>query len=190
MSMITPKHATVDDLYGFEGQAELIDGQIVRLPFHGYQPARIITEILSSLFDHEDHAGRGLVFTSTIGYVVPRLPSGRESFCADASYYVGPLPSNPMGFIEGPPTLAVEVRSENDYGPAADRAIAAKRADDFEAGTAVVWDVDPVAELVRVFRADDLLNPVAFGRGETAEAEPAVPGWRVEVDRVFGPAEG
>jgi hypothetical protein len=40
-----------------------------------------------------------------------------------------------MRFIEGPPTFAVEVRCENDYGPSADDEYAAKRADYFEAGT-------------------------------------------------------
>jgi hypothetical protein len=34
--------------------------------------------------------------------------------------------------------FAVEVRSEDDYGPAAEKALAAKRADDFAAGTRVV----------------------------------------------------
>ena len=48
-----------------------------------------------------------------------------------------------MRFVAGPPTFAVEVRSENDYGPSAEREMAAKRADYFEAGTRVVWDVDP-----------------------------------------------
>jgi hypothetical protein len=37
---------------------------------------------------------------------------------------------------------AVEVRSEGDYGPAAEREMAAKRRDYFAAGTQVVWDVD------------------------------------------------
>ena len=38
--------------------------------------------------------------------------------------------------------FAVEVRSENDYGPEAELALARKRADYFAAGTQVVWDVD------------------------------------------------
>ena len=54
----------------------------------------------------------------------------------------------PMRFVEGAPTLAVEVRSEGDYGASAERDMAAKRADYFEAGTLVVWDVDPEAEVV------------------------------------------
>jgi len=47
-----------------------------------------------------------------------------------------------MRFASGAPIFAVEVRSENDYGPAAERAMAAKRADYFACGTLVVWDVD------------------------------------------------
>ena len=90
-----------------------------------------------------------------------------------------------MRFIEGPPTFAAEVRSENDYGPAAEAEIAAKRADYFEAGTLVVWDVDPVAEIIRSYRADDPASPITYRRGDVAEAEPAVPGWRIAVDEVF-----
>ena len=63
--------------------------------------------------------------------------------------------------------------------------MAAKRADYFEAGTLVVWDVDPEAETVAVYRADAPTTPVIYGRGQEAEAEPAVPGWRMAVDRIF-----
>ena len=41
--------------------------------------------------------------------------------------------------------MAVEVCSKGDYSDAAEEAMAAKRADYFEAGTLVVWDVDPLA---------------------------------------------
>ncbi len=91
-----------------------------------------------------------------------------------------------MRFIEGPPTFAVEVRSENNYGPTAEAAMAAKRADYFEAGTLVVWDVDPQAERIHVYRSTDPGHPTTYGRGQTAEAEPAAPGWRIAVDAIFG----
>jgi len=39
-----------------------------------------------------------------------------------------------MCFLEGAPHLAVEVRSEGDYGPVAERDITAKIADYFAAG--------------------------------------------------------
>ena len=86
-----------------------------------------------------------------------------------------------MRFVPGPPDFAVEVRSENDYGPAADADIAAKRAEYFEAGTLVVWDVDPIAGVVRRYRAESD-EPMTFRAGSEADAEPAVPGWRLSID--------
>jgi Uma2 family endonuclease len=90
-----------------------------------------------------------------------------------------------MRFVEGPPRFAAEVRSENDYGPAAGEGMADKRADYFAAGTLVVWDVDPKAECVHVYRHSDPNQPTTYIRGQVAEAEPAVPGWRMPVDDVF-----
>src|ERR1700677_552840 len=103
-----------------------------------------------------------------MGFAVTRLNSGRESFSPDASYFLGPFPANEMRFLVGPPLFAVEVRSENDYGDAAEIARAAKRADYFEAGTRVVWDVDPVADQIRKYRSDAPDQPVVFSRGQIA----------------------
>ena len=64
--------------------------------------------------------------------------------------------------------------------------MAAQRADYFAAGTQVVWDVDPEAELVHVYRASAPDRPVTYPRGRLAEAEPAAPGWRLAVDAIFG----
>jgi Uma2 family endonuclease len=90
-----------------------------------------------------------------------------------------------MRFLEGAPVFAVEVRSENDYGNAAEAQLAAKRADYFAAGTLVVWDVDPIAETVAVHRANAPAQPTVYRRGDVADAEPAVPGWRMPVDELF-----
>ena len=141
--------------------------------------------IARSLDDHAESTGRGVVFTDSMGFAVAELASGRESFSPDASYYAGPIPENPMRFVWRPPTFAVEVRSETDYGPAAERALAAKRSDYFEAGTAVVWDVDPVARTIRKYGAESPAEPTWFGPGQEADAEPAAPGWRIPVDRLF-----
>jgi Uma2 family endonuclease len=111
------------------------------------------------------------------------LPN-RQSFSPDAAYFTGPRTG--MKFLNGAPVFAVEVRSEGDYGRTAEREMAQKRADYFAAGTLVVWDVDLLAEdVVRVYRADDPLHPTIFRRGESSDAEPAVPGWRMPVDELF-----
>lgn len=183
--MATAARASLDDLYRTEGKAELIGGRIVPLMSTGIRPSEIASNIYVSLRAHARATGRGRAFNDNLGYAVSELPSGRESFSPDASYYDGPLPANRMRFVEGPPTFAVEVRSENDYGEAAEDDLAAKRADYFAAGTVVVWDVDPLAETVTCYRRSAPTQPVVWRRGEVADAEPAVPGWRIAVDEVF-----
>jgi len=182
MATVMPARATIDDLYKTEGKAELIGGRIVEYMATGYLPNRVAGKIYRRLDDYSDRTNQGVAATDNLGYIVPELSTGRESFSPDVSYYSGPLPANLMKFIDGPPTLAVEVRSEGDYGPAAERELAAKRADYFEAGTKVVWDVDTLAEVIRVYRHDQPELPVNYGRGQLAEAEPAVPGWTIAVD--------
>lgn len=185
MATVGQARATLDDLMRSEGKAELIGGRIVEAMPTGRKPNRVAGRIFRSLDDHAEAVGLGEAYTDSVGFAVPELSSGRESFSPDASYFAGPFPANPMKFLEGPPTFAVEVRSDGDYGPSAEREMAAKRADYFEAGTRVVWDVDPIAETIHAYRADDPANPGVFRRGDLADAEPALPGWRVAVDRIF-----
>jgi Uma2 family endonuclease len=64
--------------------------------------------------------------------------------------------------------------------------MAAKRADYFATGTKVVWDVDLLGDdVVRVYRATDPQQATVYRRGELAEAEPAVPGWTMNVNELF-----
>lgn len=67
--------------------------------------------------------------------------------------------------------------------------MAARRRDYFAAGSLVVWDVNLLSEtqIVRKYTAEGGTNrPVAtFRRSETADAEPAVPGWKMPVNDLF-----
>jgi Uma2 family endonuclease len=185
MTLITTARATLDDLLREDGKAELIGGRIVRYMASGDLPSAVAFEIAVSLRAVAKATGRGKAYADGVGYAVPELPSGRESFSPDASYYVGPRSPNRMRFIEGVPAFAVEVRSENDYGPVAEAEMAAKRSDYFAAGTDVVWDVDPLAATVAAYRAANPDRPAVYRRGDAADAEPAVPGWRMAVSDVF-----
>jgi Uma2 family endonuclease len=185
MPRVEQAPATLEDLYLEPGKAELIGGRIVRFMPTGSKPGRIAGRIYRSLDDYAEQLGRGEAYPDNVGYAISILPSGRQSFSPDASYYLGPLPENPMRFLEGPPTFAAEVRSANDYGEAALEVMADKRSDYFAAGTLVVWDVDPVEECIHVYRATEPERPITYRPGQMAEAEPAVPGWRVSVDWIF-----
>ncbi|MGL4461701.1 MAG: Uma2 family endonuclease [Planctomycetia bacterium] len=178
------KPATLDDLLRYDGKAELIAGRIVPLSPTGFRSGFVAYWICGSLTEYAARVRRGLAVPDPIGFAVSPLPSGRQSFSPDAAYYTGESPVNDRGFIVGAPDFAVEVRSEFDYGRTAETAMARKRDDYFYVGTLVVWDVDPDANEIRVYRPTDPKNPKIYGAGESAEAEPAVPGWRFAVDRI------
>jgi len=125
--------------------------------------------------------GRGRAYTDGAGFQV-QLPH-RASFSPDAAYHLGPRTG--LRLLQGAPVFAVEVRSANDHGPAAERALAAKRADYFACGTLVIWDVDVLsADVITSYQASDPAHPVRFRRRDIADAEPAVPGWRMAVDEL------
>lgn len=163
-----------------ESKAEIVDGKIVamRPVYH----ARASFRIASSLDAHALRCGRGLAAGDCVAFIV-NLPR-RWAFSPDAALHLGP--DNGSEFPDGAPAFAVEVRSKTEYGKAAERRMAAKRAEYLAAGTLVVWDVDVLREqLVRVHRATAPDAPVVYRRGEMAEAEPAVPGWFFAVDDLF-----
>jgi len=176
--------ATIEDLYRVpeNSKAEIVNGQLVIMAATGFLPGRAGGEIYMSLREYERRTKSGYALPNNIGFIL-NLPN-RRSFSPDAAFYKG----KPTGgkFLEGASIFAVEVRSENDYGDAAEEAMAAKRRDYFAAGTLVVWDVDVLKEeVVRVYRASNPEQPQVYHRGEVAEAEPAVPGWLMPVDDLF-----
>ena len=180
--MSTKVEATIEDLFKVEGKAELVNGEIVQMSPTGQLPHYAAREITYSLREYEKRTKCGLAIGDNAAFVVS-LPS-RKSFSPDAAFYVGKISG--MKFFHGAPAFAVEVRSEGDCGPKAERRIARKRNDYFAAGTLVIWDVDLLSdESVRVYRATSSSIPTVYRRGELAEAEPAVPGWSMPVDELF-----
>jgi Uma2 family endonuclease len=175
--------ATIDDLYKVAGKAELVNGEIVEMPPTGDDPGTAGFQVAKRLDDYARHVGQGRAYPDGVGFRV-QLPH-RESFSPDAAYYTGSRTG--MRLLEGAPVFAVEIRSEHDYGPGAEREMAAKRADYFACGTLVVWDVDLQSlEVIKSYQASAPETPRIFRRGEIADAEPAVPGWRMGVDELFG----
>ena len=180
--MSTNVSATIEELYKVPGKAEIVNGEIVLMSPTGAAPSYAAGEIFVSLRDYSRRRKTGRAVTDNAAFRV-HLPN-RESFSPDAAYYTGA--SSGMKFFEGAPVFAVEVRSEGDYGPSAEAAMARKRADYFAAGTLVVWDVNLLSDdVVKSYVADKPNDPRVFHRGGTADAEPAVPDWSMPVDDLF-----
>ena len=174
--------ATIEDLLKVEKKAEIVNGEIILMSPTGSHPGYAGDEIFSSLRQYSKHQKYGRAVGDNKAFIVNL--QHRKSFSPDASFYVG-LDSG-MKFYQGAPVFAVEVRSEGDYGPTAERQMAQKRADYFAAGTLVVWDVDLLSEnVVRVYRSSEPEKPTIYRRGQVAEAEPGVPGWTMPVDDLF-----
>lgn len=174
--------ALLRELARAPGKAELINGEVVHMAPTGDAPGAAGDRIYFSLQLHVDKAHVGRAVSDNKAFRVD-LPH-RQSFSPDAAYYTGPRSG--MKFFPVPPAFAAEVRSQDDYGPKAEREMARKRADYFAGGTLVVWDVDLNSQdVVRKYTAVDPANPTVFRRGEIADAEPAVPGWRMPVDELF-----
>jgi Uma2 family endonuclease len=174
--------ATIDDLYRIKGKAELVNGEIVMMEPTGEWPGHVAFRIASSLQQHEDRTRSGYAFGDNTGFVVD-LPN-RRSFSPDAAWHVGELRG--MKFLEGTSAFAVGARSEGDYGPQAEEAIAEKRRDYFAAGTLCVWDVDLLSDdVVTACHISDPGHPVIFHRGDIVDAGDAVSGWSIPVDALL-----
>ena len=175
--------ATLDDLYALrdDGKAEIVNGELVIMSPTGDKPGWAGDEIFASLRSYVRMTSFGRAVSGNKGFIT-NLPH-RKSFSPDAAFYTG-RPGG-MRYFPDVPVFAAEIRSENDCGPKAEREMADKRADYFAAGCRVVWDVDLLnANVVRIYRAEAADEPKIHRRGETADAEPAVPGWRMAVDEL------
>jgi len=186
--MTTRAQATIEELYHIpeNGKAEIVDGELILMVPTGFLPGYAASEILVSLRLHQRRSKSGFAIGDNVGFVVS-LPN-RRSFSPDAAWHTGKLTG--MKFLDGAPIFAVEVRSEGDYGPQAERAMAAKRRDYFAAGTLCVWDVDLLSpEVIKAYHHADPENPIIFRRSDLADAGAAVSGWAMPVDDLFPEAE-
>ena len=184
MVTVIKKPATVADLYKVAngGKAELVKGELRLMAPTGLRPGFASSKIWLSLYQYVQAGHPGAAVGDNVGFIVD-LPN-RQSFSPDAAFFTGE--DSGMKFAQGAPIFAVEIRSESDYGPAAECEMAAKRADYFAAGTLVVWDVDLLGDdTIKVFRSSDPGTPSVYRRGQVAEAEPAVPEWTTPVDVLF-----
>jgi len=181
-SMLAKIRPTIDELYQLPEKAEIVNGEIEIMSPTGGDPGYAGDEIYVSLREYAKRTKKGRAVSDNKGFCV-NLPN-RASFSPDAAFYIGPNPG--MKFYEGSPVFAVEVRSEGDYGAPTERKMAEKRRDYFAAGTLVVWDVDLLSQdVVCVYRSTKPDAPTIYQDGDTAEAEPAVPGWRMPVANLF-----
>jgi Uma2 family endonuclease len=182
MMMNTQSKIAIEALDHMSEKADVVTGETVRMSPVGWLPIRASGHIFRSLSNYEEERGGGYAIQNNAGFIVD-LPN-RNLLSPNAAWYTGEVSA--MSYLPKAPAFVVEVRSESDYGADVELKIIQKRNDYFAAGTIVVWDVDLLGDdVVRVYRAGQPDTPTIYRRGEVAEAEPAVHGWRMPVDDLF-----
>ncbi len=183
VSALLNPHGAPADFLAIPGKAEIVRGAVMHFSLAGGLSGWAGDQIFSSLCDYARRTKLGIAVGDNKAFVV-NLP-GRKSFSPNVAFHRGKMRS---GYYFGAPVFAVEVRNGLDYSNDSYGRVSAKIKDYFSAGTQVVWDVDVlVYGEVWVYRKDNPDERIVYGRGEKAEAEPAVPGWSVPVDDLFYP---
>ena len=146
-------------------RTELVRGVLVVREPAGYQHGDVAMRLAAAIFTHVQARGLGRVFAAETGFTLARKPDTvRAPDVAFISTARLPDPP-PRGFAELAPDLAVEVLSPDDRPGE----VLAKVADWLNAGARLVWVVDPVRVLARVYRADgseSMLDETDALRGE------------------------
>jgi Uma2 family endonuclease len=178
---LSNRDAEASDILVIPGKAEIVRGVVTHFSVAGGLAGWATDQIFSSLHDYARRTNSGIAVGDNKAFLVD-LP-GRKSFSPNAAFYTGKMSA---GYYQGAPIFAVEVMDGLDYSNEGWRRIHSKRHDYFEAGTEVVWNVDVlVSEKVWAYRRANPDEPTRYGRGDVAEAEPAVPGWTMPVDELF-----
>lgn len=160
------------------GKMELVRGEVVCMSPVNSSHGRASRRIGGRLGDFVDERRFGDVGVE-VGFRITRDPD--TILGPDVSFVAGE-PSTAEGWVEGPPTLAVEVVSPNDR----DSEVQGKVDAYLAAGSARVWVARPEQRTVTVFRADGTVRVARAGDVLTSDdAAFAVDGFELAVGDIF-----
>ena len=100
MSMTT--RATIDDLYKVEGNAELVNGEIVHMPPTGDDPSYASGEIFVHLQEHAKRTRRGRAYGDGVGFHV-HLPHRESGYTLKAGHILLSMTERDLGLTLSSP---------------------------------------------------------------------------------------
>lgn len=125
---------------------------------------------------------RGWIVSGEAGFRLLRNPETTVGVdIAYVSAEVVARSSQTGAFFDGPPILAVEILSPSDRQSDIHEKVDLY----FEAGTAMVWLVDPRLRTITLLRPD--APPRLVAEPDTLDAEPLLPGFSAPVALLFAP---
>lgn len=162
-------------------RCELVRGKVVREPPAGFDHGRLANRILYLLTSFVEEHGLGEVLASETGFVLfeepPTVRAPDAAFVAE-----GRVDSPaPPGFGRLAPDLAVEVVSPSNTVAE----IYSKVMDYLDAGSRLVWTVDPGTRSVTVYRSREAIRLLT--EDDELEGEDVLPGFRKGLKEIFAP---
>lgn len=158
---------------------ELVRGHVVREPPTGFEHGGIAAGLVSLLHTFVREHGLGTVVGTDAGFVLfdepPTVRAPDIAFVAEDR-----LTFDPEKFAPLAPDLAVEIVSPSNTVSE----IQAKVLDYLDAGTRLVWVVDPCSRSVTVYRSREEIRLLT--EEEEIDGGAVLPGFRLRVSKVFG----
>ena len=165
-----------------DSYSELIEGRVIEMPrpkhLHGY----VATQLGVALAIHVMAHSFGTVYTSEMGYVLERRPTGRDTVRGiDISYVSNDrLPDQVANdWIEGAPDLAVEVLSPSNLFSD----ILLKKDQLLNAGARAVWIVDPKTRSLQIYSAHRVSQN--YNEGDVLSGGDILPGFSIKLADIF-----
>ena len=178
--VIQERRYTLAEFHAFAEQPEnrdrlfeLINGEIVE-KVASFSPSKVAMRIGRLIGNFADEIG--YVTGADGSYIL----SPDYEFMPDVGYISKTsLPQEPEREVQGPPDLAVEVKSPTD----SKRALRQKAEDYLRFGIKMVWLVFPEEKRVEVYEMDQ--DVLEFGIQDTLDGGEVLPGFGVAVREIF-----
>ena len=155
---------------------ELAHGRLVRMAPASWVPGVVGTRVSHQIDSFLDEHPIGFTSAADTGFLLRRDPDVVRA--PDIGFVRAERVSAtdlPPRFFPGPPDLAIEVLSPTDRMPD----VLHKIADYLDAGTRLVWFLDPQRRTAMVFRADGSIT--VLGANDQIDGEDVLPGFRLRL---------
>jgi Uma2 family endonuclease len=180
--MVTQDAMTAEELYRLnlpDKRTELVAGRLIVREPPGFRHGRVAAQIALRVGNYVEKHDMGIVLAGDPGFILQRGPDTVRA--PDVAFiFRHRLPDpEPVAYAELAPDLAVEVLSPGDRPGET----LAKVADWLNAGTRLVWVVDPGRRQLRVYRADG--TEALLSGGDRLDGEQVVPDFSIDVADIF-----
>ena len=182
LDMIQSGTMTADELLRLHlpgKRTELVRGALVVREPAGYLHGSVAAELANRLTNHVKSGDLGRILAAETGF---KLTSDPDTVRApDIAFIPKPrIPDPPpTGYAELAPDLVVEVLSPEDRPGE----VLAKVGDWLEAGSRLVWVVDPRRRVARIYRADG--GETVLGADGILDGEDVVPGFSCPLEAIL-----